>query len=636
MTTASSFADCAAIIAELRGSLLELEQATNQLQLEGLASREWFQLLEQKLIPQISDSAYLVAAVCGGTNIGKSVVFNHVAGTKASAVTPLASGTKHPVCLVPRRFTETHDLNSIFPGFELRSWERSEAALEESASSLLFWRSDDSLPTNLLVLDSPDIDSDARVNWERADMIRRAADVLIAVLTQQKYNDASVKEFFRRAAAEDKVVLLVVNQVHLPDDEPYWPLWLKTFCNETGIRPQAVYLTPHDRAAANENRLPFFERNWPVAAEPATEPIVHGPRRLHEDLSALRFGEIKLRTLGRSLQLLLEPFAVDGYLAEVRTRSHEFQTAGELLSTHKLAEVENWPSVPNSLLVNKIRAWWQSQRSGWSATVHGFYNRVGEGLTKGYKLVYEKLTGPQAPPWKLYREREWDAVLRVVDDVYQRLNWFLELGNPLLQPRLAALLGATSRSDLIQTLRAQHEACNLEDEIERLIADELEAFRLESPQWYQSLKHLDSIAAAARPVTSIALFVTGFGPVGHAVGQIAANAAVTSAVHVASDVVAGSLTAAVGENWISHGASAGAGWLEAHFRRIHESFAARRAAWLAELLQIHLLGSLPHDLQAAALIPESHEFLRATTALAQLHEFVTREVSTPKAEISAS
>ncbi|MGV2333591.1 MAG UNVERIFIED_CONTAM: hypothetical protein LVR18_05525 [Planctomycetaceae bacterium] len=65
----------------------------------------------------------------------------------------------------------------------------------------MFWRPAAELPDWLLVLDTPDIDSDARVNWQRADAVRRSADVLIAVLTQQKYNDAAVKEFFRRGAA---------------------------------------------------------------------------------------------------------------------------------------------------------------------------------------------------------------------------------------------------------------------------------------------------------------------------------------------------------------------------------------------------------------------------------------------------
>lgn len=36
---------------------------------------EWYEVLRQKLAPQLGDRAYLVAAVVGGTNIGKSVVF---------------------------------------------------------------------------------------------------------------------------------------------------------------------------------------------------------------------------------------------------------------------------------------------------------------------------------------------------------------------------------------------------------------------------------------------------------------------------------------------------------------------------------------------------------------------------------
>ena len=99
-----------------------------------------------------------------------------------------------------------------------------------------------------------------QVNWRRADAVRRVADVLIAVLTQQKYNDAAVKRYFRNAAEEGKVVLIIFNQCQLPDDEAYWPLWLDTFCRETGVSPRLVYVAPNDRRAAEEGRLPFFEK----------------------------------------------------------------------------------------------------------------------------------------------------------------------------------------------------------------------------------------------------------------------------------------------------------------------------------------------------------------------------------------
>jgi len=133
---------------------------------------------------------------------------------------------------------------------------------------------------------------------------------------------------------------------------------------------------------------------------------------------------------------------------------------------------------------------------------------------------------------------------------------------------------------------------------------------------------LDTVAAAARPATSIVLFVVGFGPIGNAVGQVATETALTSAVSVAGDVAAGGVTAAVGETWISSSTSSGAAWLEARFRRIHDRFIAQRAGWLAKLLQHHLLGSLPEDLAQAAVIPESEQFAQIESVLTELQKLL--------------
>ena len=51
-------------------------------------------LLRQKLVPQLGAEAWLVVAVVGGTNIGKSVVFNHLAGCRASASESTGFGDK--------------------------------------------------------------------------------------------------------------------------------------------------------------------------------------------------------------------------------------------------------------------------------------------------------------------------------------------------------------------------------------------------------------------------------------------------------------------------------------------------------------------------------------------------------------
>ena len=613
----SPYTACAELVCQLHLAIRQLESHAMAMQTSPLKGREWFELLTRKLVPQLSDDAFLVVGVVGGTNIGKSVIFNHLAGCRASATSAFASGTKHPVCLVPPGFEQKHDLASIFSGFDLHAWSEANAALEDHPEHRLFWRTNDSIPSNLLILDTPDIDGDVRVNWERADNIRRCADVLVAVLTQQKYNDAVVKQFFRKAAEEDKVVLVVFNQVLLPDDEPYWPVWLQTFCQETGINPEFVYVAPADRRAAEENRLPFYLRDWPLRESPNNLVEQHS---LKTDLSALHFSTIKLRTLRGSLRTVLnERFGLPAYLAEVRSRSEEFRTASALLSTHELAESREWPPVPNPVVVQEVRNWWQAQREGWTKTVHNFYNALGRGMLKPFASLRDRLQGERVPPLEQYRQREWQTILDTVEKVYERLQWFSELGNPLLQPRIDRLLNGKSRVEMLELLKTRHDLTDLEFEVRSLIGAEMEAFRQESPQSFQLMKWIDHGAAAVRPVTSVCLFVTGFGPAGHAVQSVAANAAVQFAVDIAS----GTVTAVAGEKALSETAATGAGLFEAWFRRLHARFAAKRAAWLGRMLKDHLFGTLPDELQAAISIPQSEAFQRVQFTITQLQKEVT-------------
>lgn len=606
---AAPLAACAALMRELNEALLSLERTAQTAQTPPLAGREWFELIRQKLLPQLQSDAFLVVAVVGGTNIGKSVIFNHIAGCRASATSPLASGTRHPTLLVRGEFVDTHDLSAIFPGFELQPGTQADDALREDPQHRLYWRVSAATPPNLLVLDTPDIDSDARVNWDRADNIRRCADVLIAVLTQQKYNDAAVKDFFRKAAHEDKAAIIVFNQCQLPEDEEYWPLWVATFCRETGLHPELVYLAPQDRKAAEANQLPFFERRWPPPAR--AKPPPSAPRNLLDDLSRLKFSEIKLRSLRGSLREVLDAErGLPGYLEELCRRSGEFRDAAELLSAQQLAEVENWPAIPNPLLVAELRRWWGEQRQGWTARVHGFYNALGQGLMWPIRAARRSLRGEPDDPFRLYRDREWTAILDAIEKVFQKLTRLSGLGNELLRPRLQQLLAGSNRMALLETLQSELFATDLPAELRDLVASELSRFQFDSPASYEFFRRLDALAAAVRPATSVVLFMTGFGPVGDALMPVFAHGALQGAVHVAGDVAGGAMTAAVGEQVISGGAAQGFGYLEARFRQLHRAFVARRAAWLAGRLTEHVLRALPDELTAAANLPSSAEFQR--------------------------
>ena len=480
-------------------------------------------------------------------------------------------------------------------------------------------RTDQSLSENLLVLDSPDIDSDAEVNWERAQRLRQSADVLVAVLTQQKYNDAAVKQFFRQAAEEDRAVLVVFNQCLLPADEAYWPAWLKTFVDETGTEPHFVYLAPLDREAAEANRLVFLSR------DPSATLQDDAPRDLQQDLSELRFEEIKYRSLRGSFRRLLDPSeGLSGWLETIRTRGDEFRSAADLLSAEHLADIDDWPSVPARLMVAQVRAWWQSQREGWSSRVHSFYNALGRGLAWPVKSLSRQLRGDTADPLETYQQAEWATMLNAVELVYKRLTWCREAGGELLGPRLAPLLDGTARQQFLEALRAAHDECDLASELRDHVAAELAMFRDENPRSFRMLRRIDRLAAATRPATSVALFVVGFGPVGHAVAPVVTDAAVQSALHVAGDLAGGTIAAALGESALSHSAATGAGYLEAKFHHLQSGFAVRRASWLGGRLQDLLLGKLSQELQAAAAVADGSSFQRTTETI----EAVTRQFET--------
>ena len=229
----------------------------------------------------MTEAPYLIVAVAGGTNIGKSTVFNHLVGFPASQVHPDATQTKHPVCLFPQGFSHRHEPARVFPGFELASWTSEDDAVAEGPSNRLIHREDPTgaQPPNLVLLDTPDVDGAIPVNWDRARLISHAADVLIAILTQQKFNDAAVRRFFREAALADKTILVVFNMVEWPEDHEHCPRWLETFCKGTGASPAHVYAVPRDRAAARENRLTFH----PLSAGIDRAPPRPGRASLHRD-----------------------------------------------------------------------------------------------------------------------------------------------------------------------------------------------------------------------------------------------------------------------------------------------------------------------------------------------------------------
>src|SRR5690606_1511929 len=62
------------VISRLSAAVDELDRKAAPLGLPPVIDREWYELLHRKLLPQLGASPFLIVAVVGGTNIGKSVI----------------------------------------------------------------------------------------------------------------------------------------------------------------------------------------------------------------------------------------------------------------------------------------------------------------------------------------------------------------------------------------------------------------------------------------------------------------------------------------------------------------------------------------------------------------------------------
>ena len=600
----------AAEVQRIDRALAALEPLAATIGVESPAGQEWFELLRKKLVAQLEQPPLLVVGIVGGTNIGKSLIFNHLAGRVASAASPLAAGTKHPVCLVPPGVDDPARLKRLFESFELHAWQSADDPLQETPENRLFWRPAPGMPPRLLLLDAPDIDSDATVNWERARAIRQAADVLLAVLTQQKYNDAAVKQFFRAAVEADKPIVVLFNQCDLAGDAEYWPRWLATFREETGARPDLVYVIPYDREAAGELRLPFYSVG-PKGRRPLGEAV-----NLRDELASLHFDAIKIRTFRGAVARVLDPqHGVGGYLQRIRTAAGEFSSAAAALSATEMARVA-WPSLPAGALVEEIRRWWNAGRGRWSRRVHGFYRTLGRGVTWPVRSAWEAMAGPREEPLAAFQKREREAIVLAVENVLHELDRLARVGNDTLRPRLMRLLGGDARARLLQQVQSAHETLPAVDDDYRVFLQvELDAWKVANPRAVRFLQSLDHAWAIARPTITVVLVVSSWGlagglvgSAGHAVSELATEAAIAGGITGGGEALVSTT---------SEGVRQAAARL---FIRLQSRYAEQRAHWLAGWLEDKLLGDLLAELRRGAEAPEHEAFAEVAAAAERIRQ----------------
>jgi len=208
---------------------------------------EWRKLLTFKLLPQLAGKDVLVAAVAGGTNTGKSTIFNLLVGAELSPVRATAAATCRPLLAGNQRRFDQGLAGNLVPGLQARLLEHETDPIDRGAPpDTLFMRACDGLPDHIVLLDVPDVDSIDLVNWDVAENIQAVCDVLVAVLTGEKYQDDQVVHYFRQAADSGRVIVPLMNKANEAGDYEVARAQLADFCEAVGIGDPACFAVPHD------------------------------------------------------------------------------------------------------------------------------------------------------------------------------------------------------------------------------------------------------------------------------------------------------------------------------------------------------------------------------------------------------
>ena len=557
------------------GQLVQrLEPLAAALGIEPAEATAWWAALFTKLLPQIRTEPLLVVAICGGTNTGKSLLANALAGAELSRSIPEAARTRHPVACLPAGVAGRMDLAAFFPGFVPVAWQTEDDPLVDNPQNLLVWRERPVTRTpndQFVLLDTPDIDGTLREHGTRAELIRDTSDVIIAVLTEQKYNDAVVRDFFRAAAAAGKPLLVVVNMVDWPRQRELISGWVKTFEQAIGAAAEAVFAVPHDSAAAANGAVGFHA--LPAAAVEKTDPIAM--------LAAAGVDRLKIRALRGAVATVLDKEAgLPAWLSAIEVAGRNWQDAQRLLATDVHVEIA-LPQPPAELVWDEIWAWLKPQRSSFDLTVSRAYATLGRGLHWAAGRV--GLLPPSARRREDFAVSERDVLKRALGTFIDRLESCCRTNqnvDRLFGPRIRSGDRAAWFADLE---RRQRELPLMSEDYRRQVRAELDRFAAGHPETVRWILTGLNVGAVVRPAVTVALWSAGAAVVPAAA---ATAGGLSTLVHHVGDVVVGTAASLAGEGAIG----ATVAGIKPLLDRLFAGWAVERGRILAETLQLVVLG----------------------------------------------
>ena len=284
--------------------------------------------LRTKIIPELERDLALpiFVGVQGGTNTGKSTVFNALCGKLLSPSLVLASATKHPLAFLHQSWRETFLSSSVFPGIEARELsDPKELIVDAEREDLFYFRfHDDPKLLSVAIIDSPDFDSALTSNAVQAERIAAISDITLFVTTAQKYKDLVLVERLRKLLGLKAEVIVIFNMI---DEE----IVFETILDDLG---QAL--------PARGGRLRAIPIATSKAKHPEEEIRASVAARITEPLSLLKAAEVKPAMLSRTVSSLLE--IIEEFRATYSSESSFKAEVEALLGTRSTEAIQRYVS----------------------------------------------------------------------------------------------------------------------------------------------------------------------------------------------------------------------------------------------------------------------------------------------------
>jgi hypothetical protein len=161
----------------------------------------WNDIVDAKLLSRLAPDFPIVAAICGGGSSGKSTLFNSLAGEHISPTGGTAGLNRRVLFSVPARRAENTNLlvDLARPFKDVPEHLKDTAQLTIPGKPL--YVANHSVPSNIVIVDTPDFDTGAKGAYTNRDATRMAletSDILIYIFTNSNYNNRDNTDFIAK------------------------------------------------------------------------------------------------------------------------------------------------------------------------------------------------------------------------------------------------------------------------------------------------------------------------------------------------------------------------------------------------------------------------------------------------------